>query len=117
MNDKYSPERPQFDEGARAEPMATRVNQLSQSAGCEVEREPKAAALMSQITRMDHIVERLCHLRDRVQNGNIPMGSSPSKPDSMAPTVSAVLTEGPNMLQTTFNQMNDILDQVESELF
>lgn len=81
------------------------------------EREPKAATLMAQIGRMEHIVERLCHLRDRIQNGNIPMGSTSTKQDSLAPTVAAALTEGPQMLQTNFNQMTDIIDQIESELF
>ena len=81
------------------------------------EREPKASALMSQIYRMDNVVERLCHVRDRIQNGDIPMGSTTTKQDSLAPTIAAVLTEGPQILQTNFNQMNDIIDQIESELF
>lgn len=81
------------------------------------EREPKAVALMSQIHRMEHVVERLCHVRDRIQNGNIPMGSQTTSKDSLAPTVAAVLTEGPQLLQTNFNQMNDIIDSIEAELF
>ena len=111
-NDKYAPE----NEEVPRDVVRTRVNQLSDGA-CQVDREPKAVALMDQIYRMDHVVKRLCHVRDRIQNGNIPMASDAAKQHSLAPTVSAVHTEGPQILQTTFNQMNDILDQIESELF
>ncbi len=82
------------------------------------DREPKANLMMNQIERMEAVVSRLCHLRDKIQNGNIPMAAGVNaKENALAATVAAVLTEGPEMLQRQFNQMNDIIEQIEQELF
>jgi len=95
--------------------MASRVNSM---VGQGADREPKAVVLMDRIYRMESVINRLCTLRDRIQQGNIPLitGAEPKR-DSLAPTISSVLNEGPEILQVQFNQMNDIIEGIELELF
>ena len=96
----------------RADPM------LGSMAATAAQREPKAVTMMNRIDRFEEVILRLCNLRDRIQNGDdVPIGVDAKISEAPVSTVATVLNEGPEILQIQFNKMNDLLEQIESELF
>ena len=102
----------QDNRSRRADPM------LGSMAGNAAQREPKAVIMMQRIDRFESVISRLCSLRDRIQNGdNVPTGVDDKVQENPLPTVATVLNEGPEILQIQYNKMNDLIEQIESELF
>lgn len=100
------------------EKYASEVNTLSQGSVAGAQREPKAHQLLGQIHSMENVIDRLCSLRDNVEQGNIPRTSGPADcPAPFEPSVANVLTEGPGILQGQHNRMMDVIAQIESALF
>jgi hypothetical protein len=96
--------------------MAGAMNSLS--AGTQANREPKASQLLHAIQQMESVLDRLCALRDMVEQGNIPRTEGPQDcPAPFEPSVANLLSEGPQVLQGQHNRMMDVITQIESTLF
>lgn len=82
-------------------------------------RESKAVILMDRINRFEEIISRMCDMRDKIQTGQnnpreAPISTNVEQP---IPSVVAVLNDGPEILQTQYNKMSDLIEQLETDLF
>lgn len=91
--------------------------QLGSMAGTQANREPKAHHLLHAIQSMEIVVERLCALRDTIEQGNVPRTGPQDCPAPFEPSVANLLSEGPQIIQGQHTRMMDVITQIESTLF
>jgi hypothetical protein len=84
------------------------------------QREPKADTMMSKLLSLEDVVDRMVNLRDKVQHGHVdttPGIAKLANGPADHPSITSVLTTGPEMLQSHYNRMMDLIEQVEQDLF
>jgi hypothetical protein len=94
---------------------------MEYAADSVAQREPKATVMMDKMLALEDIVNRACELRDKVQHGpqgtpNATVAKLTNGPAEM-PSVTSVLTTGPEILQSHYNRMMDLIEQIEQDLF
>ena len=78
-------------------------------------REPKATMLMNNIQRMFQIVEKLEDLQNQIRHGSR-IESMTQKTPTPEPSIQTCLDQGSAMLGETYERLNEIINQIESEL-
>ena len=86
----------------------------------KAQREPKANVLMNRMLCLEDVINRTCKLRDIVEHGRNHDQDGPEVENKTTladcPSISAVLDTGPEILQSHYNRMMDLLEQLEERL-